>query len=231
MLLGGDYTDGVKGVGIVNGMEILQAFPVDDVQEGLQEFREWLDGFGDDPKLPDNDGDGESTFATRKMQFHKKHKSARTRWIAPADFPSQAIINAYTKPVVDKSNAKFSWAKPDIKGLQQFCSDSLGWEKEDTERVVLPVLEVLQNKSKQRRLESYFMKYDDGIKFAEASTRLFPLLIEVSFMLNSSIVPFYLQVRSKRLKTVLEGIQDKSNKDATEVETSAVHNPKKKRRR
>jgi len=27
MLLGADYTEGVKGVGIVNGMEILQAFP------------------------------------------------------------------------------------------------------------------------------------------------------------------------------------------------------------
>ena len=36
MLLGGDYTDGVKGVGIVNGMEILQAFSVDDSAEGIK---------------------------------------------------------------------------------------------------------------------------------------------------------------------------------------------------
>lgn len=169
MLLGGDYTDGVKGVGIVNGMEILQAFPVNDIGEGLQEFRDWLDGFGDDPKLPDDDGEDKSTFATRRMQFHMKHKSARTRWIAPADFPSQAIINAYMKPVVDKSDAKFSWSKPNMQGLQQFCAESLGWDQEETDRVVLPVLKVLENKSKQRRLESYFMKYEDGIKFAEVS--------------------------------------------------------------
>lgn len=173
MLLGGDYTDGVKGVGIVNGMEILQAFPVGDIKEGLQEFRDWLDGFGDDAKLPDVDC--KSTYASRRMQFHTKHKSARTRWIAPADFPSQVIINAYTKPVVDKSDGRFSWAKPNIQGLQQFCAESLGWDQEETDRVVLPVLKVLENKSKQRRLESYFMKYDDGIKFAEVSCLLLVL--------------------------------------------------------
>lgn len=167
MLLGGDYTDGVKGVGIVNGMEILQAFPVDNIKEGLQEFREWLDGFGDDPSLLKNDGDDESTYLSRRKIFHKKHKSARTRWIAPSDFPSEAIITAYSKPVVDKSDGKFTWAKPNIEGLQKFCAESLGWDQEETDRVVLPVIKVLENKSKQRRLDSYFMKYEDGIKFAE----------------------------------------------------------------
>eukprot|EP00957_Ditylum_brightwellii_P204349 15338840-Ditylum_brightwellii.AAC.1 len=44
MLLGGDYTEGVKGVGIVNGMEILQTFSVSaDVKLGLTKFRKWLD--------------------------------------------------------------------------------------------------------------------------------------------------------------------------------------------
>lgn len=167
MLLGGDYTDGVKGVGIVNGMEILQAFPVDDIRQGLQEFRDWLDGFGDDPALPDEDGKDETTYTTRRMLFHKKHKSARTRWIAPSDFPSQAIINAYSKPVVDKSDGKFSWSKPQIDGLQKFCAETIGWDQEETNRVVQPVLQVLANNSKQRRLDSYFMKYEDGIKFAE----------------------------------------------------------------
>ena len=35
MLLGGDYTAGVKGVGIVNGMEVLQAFPIEDSADGI----------------------------------------------------------------------------------------------------------------------------------------------------------------------------------------------------
>jgi len=47
MLLGCDYTMGVKGVGIVNAMEILDAFPAagdkseDELLSGLKAFREW----------------------------------------------------------------------------------------------------------------------------------------------------------------------------------------------
>ena len=68
-----------------------------------------------------------------------------------------------------------------MEGLRHFCSETLGWDQEETSRIVGPVLKVLESGSKQTRLESYFMKYDDGIKFAE--------------------------VRSKRLKAVLDGIQ------------------------
>eukprot|EP00986_Skeletonema_menzelii_P014847 scaffold10411_cov135-Skeletonema_menzelii.AAC.1 len=181
MLLGGDYSDGVKGVGIVNGMEILQSFAIEDgkegVRDGLQRFREWLDGL-EDP-LAD---EGESaTFLSKVQLFHKKHKSARTRWIAPADFPSNAILDGYMKPAVDGSTGNFTWGKPDIDGLRQFCANSIGWESEETDRVVQPVLKILESGSTQTRIESYFMKYDDNIKFAE--------------------------VKSKRLKAVLDNIQ------------------------
>ena len=180
MLLGGDYTDGVKGVGIVNGMELLQAFPVSDsddgVRDGLQQFREWLDGFGD-PPLDESD----ELVSLKVKTFHKKHHSARTRWVAPADFPSAGIIRAYLNPVVDKSKVKFSWGIPNLDGLHHFCAESLGWERAETDRIVNPVLKILENGSKQMRLESYFMRYEDGIKFAE--------------------------VKSKRLKAVFNDIQ------------------------
>jgi DNA excision repair protein ERCC-5 len=180
MLLGGDYTDGVKGVGIVNGMELLQAFPVSDsddgIRDGLKQFREWLDGFGD-PSLDESD----ELTSLKVKTFHKKHHSARTRWVAPADFPSAGIIKAYLHPVVDKSKVKFSWGIPNLDGLHHFCAESLGWERAETDRIVNPVLKVLENGSKQMRLESYFMRYEDGIKFAE--------------------------VKSKRLKAVFHDIQ------------------------
>lgn len=187
MLLGGDYTDGVKGVGIVNGMEVLQAFPIEDsadgIQVGLRQFREWLDGF--DNPYRNND--------SKKAVFHKKHSSARIRWIAPSDFPSQPIMNSYLNPVVDKSKAKFSWGRPDIAGLHVFCAETLGWEKEETDRVVNPVLEVISSGSTQRRLDSYFlMKYEDDIKFAT--------------------------VKSKRLKAVLEDIHRDNADDNVAVE-------------
>ena len=39
LLLGSDYTEGVPGIGIVNALEIVRAFPTD---EGLGDFREWV---------------------------------------------------------------------------------------------------------------------------------------------------------------------------------------------
>ncbi|KAK1267812.1 DNA repair protein UVH3 [Acorus gramineus] len=40
LLLGSDYTEGVSGIGIVNAIEVVHAFPEAD---GLQKFREWLE--------------------------------------------------------------------------------------------------------------------------------------------------------------------------------------------
>jgi len=182
MLLGGDYTDGVKGVGIVNGMEILQAFSVDDsaegIKNGLQRLREWLDGFGDPL----------SSSSQKEVVFHNKHKSARTRWIAPADFPSHGIIKAYLQPVVDNSEATFSWGKPDLTSLQHYCAETLGWDQAETDRVVQPVLKVIEDGSKQTRLESYFMRYEDKQLAGK--------------------------VKSKRLQAVLQDIQGNDNEIA-----------------
>lgn len=40
LLLGSDYTEGAPGIGIVNALEIVRAFPTD---ESLKGFREWVD--------------------------------------------------------------------------------------------------------------------------------------------------------------------------------------------
>ncbi|XP_057525218.1 DNA repair protein UVH3 isoform X2 [Amaranthus tricolor] len=40
LLLGSDYTEGVSGIGIVNAIEVVNAFPEED---GLQKFREWIE--------------------------------------------------------------------------------------------------------------------------------------------------------------------------------------------
>jgi len=212
MLLGGDYTDGVKGVGIVNGMEILNAFSVDDsaegIKNGLQRLRDWLDGFGDPV-----------SSSTKEVGFHNKHKSARTRWIAPADFPSHGIIKAYLQPVVDNSEATFSWGKPDLTSLQHYCAETLGWDQAETDRVVQPVLKVIEAGSKQTRLESYFMRYEDKQLAGK--------------------------VKSKRLQAVLQDIQgndneiagtDKNDMEMEDVDTSNDNDdeeskPKKKRQK
>ncbi|KAL9256644.1 DNA repair protein UVH3-like protein [Drosera capensis] len=40
LLLGSDYTEGISGIGIVNAIEVINAFPEED---GLQKFREWIE--------------------------------------------------------------------------------------------------------------------------------------------------------------------------------------------
>ncbi|KAK2661838.1 hypothetical protein Ddye_000412 [Dipteronia dyeriana] len=40
LLLGSDYTEGISGIGIVNAIEVVNAFPEDD---GLHKFREWIE--------------------------------------------------------------------------------------------------------------------------------------------------------------------------------------------
>ncbi|XP_038715642.1 DNA repair protein UVH3 isoform X2 [Tripterygium wilfordii] len=40
LLLGSDYTEGISGIGIVNAIEVINAFPEED---GLQNFRDWIE--------------------------------------------------------------------------------------------------------------------------------------------------------------------------------------------
>ncbi|KAL5582514.1 hypothetical protein UlMin_014956 [Ulmus minor] len=40
LLLGSDYTEGISGIGIVNAIEVVNAFPEED---GLQKFRDWIE--------------------------------------------------------------------------------------------------------------------------------------------------------------------------------------------
>jgi DNA excision repair protein ERCC-5 len=83
MLMGGDYTEGIKGVGLVNAMEILDAFDVaEDGKAGLLRFRKWLDGFDLSDLASDGIRNGKTDPDTVEMslsagnEFHKKHRTA-----------------------------------------------------------------------------------------------------------------------------------------------------------
>lgn len=176
MLLGGDYTEGVKGVGIVNGMEVLQAFDVDqNCKAGLIRFRKWLDGF--DPKdltkdhKSEDSQDAGNVRSEKEQVFHRKHHTARTRWIAPKHFPDAKVLNAYLNPVVDASTERFSWGIPDLDGLIAFCHGHMGWVAEETTKLIAPIIQRMEEGSmRQTRIDS-FMRYEDGIKFAKIQSK------------------------------------------------------------
>jgi 5'-3' exonuclease len=88
MLLGCDYTTGVKGVGIVNAMEILDAFPAagdkteDELLSGLRAFRDWHAQF--DPVA-------EALSEANKSPNTKPRKKTNKRPVAAAAAASATV--------------------------------------------------------------------------------------------------------------------------------------------
>mmetsp|Transcript_39545 Transcript_39545/g.93075 ORF Transcript_39545/g.93075 Transcript_39545/m.93075 type:complete len:1227 (+) Transcript_39545:71-3751(+) len=128
MLLGCDYTVGVHGIGIVNGLEVVRAFapavrksargaePVDNRQEGrqwveeLKKFQAWAQNVAE----WDGDADGvEPEDPKAVASFKRVHKNFRTQWSFPTDFPSLEVLEAFLFPEVDRNTEPFSWAGVD----------------------------------------------------------------------------------------------------------------------
>mmetsp|Transcript_25243 Transcript_25243/g.63734 ORF Transcript_25243/g.63734 Transcript_25243/m.63734 type:complete len:203 (+) Transcript_25243:66-674(+) len=111
LLLGSDYTEGVRGVGPVNAVEIHAAF-----QGQLDEFKRWM-------YTPEGDYDftrgaqGDERAASQRRDFSKRHINVRKGWDVGTEFPSELVVKAYLEPVVDKSEERFEWAEPNVDAL------------------------------------------------------------------------------------------------------------------
>ncbi|XP_034207461.1 DNA repair protein UVH3 isoform X2 [Prunus dulcis] len=68
LLLGSDYTEGVSGIGIVNAIEVVNAFPEED---GLHKFRDWIES-PDPTILGKFDGETGSSAKKRGSKFGDK---------------------------------------------------------------------------------------------------------------------------------------------------------------
>ncbi|KAK9741356.1 hypothetical protein RND81_03G099400 [Saponaria officinalis] len=203
LLLGSDYTEGVSGIGIVNAIEVVNAFPEDD---GLLKFREWVEspdptilgkvGMQSNLKMKKNGPKGTSTDVDntseadeddettdkrkRKQLFMNKHRNVSKNWHLPASFPSDAVISAYKSPQVDRSAEPFSWGKPDIFSLRRLCSEKFAWANQKADELLLPVLKEYNKHETQLRLEAF---YSFNEKFAN--------------------------IRSKRIRQAVKGITGK----------------------
>ncbi|GAA5890380.1 hypothetical protein JCM5296_002804 [Sporobolomyces johnsonii] len=155
-LLGGDYTDGLPGVGPVLGRELLEEFKGGD---GLKRFKEWwlrVQG--------GKDSDSETNTAW-KRKFKKGHSNLV---IDPA-WPNPEIANAYYRPTVSESDERFSWAGPDIDGLRIYLARQLGWDQAKSDSILLPLQkhqkEVDEGKARQVQITDFFdpsAGYDDS---------------------------------------------------------------------
>lgn len=185
LLLGSDYTEGISGIGIVNAVEVMNAFPEED---GLHKFKEWIES--PDPsilgtlgaktgltarkrgsKASENDitcsnGSGSASEENIsndlkeniavKQSFMDKHRNVSKNWHIPSEFPSEAVISAYICPQVDKSAEPFSWGKPDHFVLRRLCWEKFGWDNSKADELLLPVLKEYSKHETQLRLEAFY---------------------------------------------------------------------------
>ncbi|XP_031381890.1 DNA repair protein UVH3 isoform X1 [Punica granatum] len=227
MLLGSDYTEGISGIGIVNAIEVLNAFPEED---GLQKFREWIESpdasilgkvdrragstprkrgargsKGDTEGNPAKDeNDSQSDFDNvqeLKQYFMEKHRNVSKNWHIPPSFPSEAVVSAYSTPRVDKSAEPFLWGKPDIFILRKLCWEKFGWNSQKADELLLPVLNEYNKHETQLRLEAF---YTFNERFAK--------------------------IRSKRIKKAVKGISGRQSSELMDDAVEVNSKNKKKRR-
>ncbi|XP_050825737.1 DNA excision repair protein ERCC-5 isoform X2 [Serinus canaria] len=118
-LLGSDYTEGIPNVGFVTAMEILNEFPGHGL-EPLLKFAEWWNEAQKNKKVMPNPHDTKVKKKLRELQLY-------------SGFPNPAVAEAYLKPVVDESRGSFTWGKPDVEQIREFCKDHFGWTRTKTQ--------------------------------------------------------------------------------------------------
>ncbi|SPJ81349.1 related to RAD13 [Fusarium torulosum] len=161
-LLGSDYTEGLPGVGPVTALEILSEFPGKD---GLEKFREWWKSVQSQTRPKDADV---------STPFRKKfRKSQGTKLFLPPGFPNPAVYDAYLHPEVDDSNENFQWGVPDVEGLRQFLMATIGWSKERTDEVLVPVIKDM-NKRDREGTQSNITRFFTGSVGAGAKDAFAP---------------------------------------------------------
>ncbi|OQR84139.1 DNA repair protein [Achlya hypogyna] len=187
LLLGSDYTDGIHGVGVVNATEIVHAFPGLD---GLREFKAWVRDFDLQAQLqpPPKLSEAEVKALDPRARFQHTHHKVRRNWTIADAFPNAHVVKAYREPETDRSDARFSWATPDLASLRVFCGRTFGWPIEKVNATLLPIVQAATRGwfETQTRIDSYFTSYKDDVKYAK--------------------------IRSKRLQAVVQDIQEAQHK-------------------
>lgn len=151
-LLGSDYTEGIPGVGPVTAVEIISEF---EGADGLARFREWWD----DVQMHNRPREADASSPFRR----KFRKSQATKLFLPPGFPSPAVREAYLQPEVDDSSEAFQWGVPDVEGLRQFLMATIGWGKERTDEVLLPVVKDMNRREAEGTQANITRFFQGGI--------------------------------------------------------------------
>ncbi|KAL3160296.1 hypothetical protein ABBQ38_009688 [Trebouxia sp. C0009 RCD-2024] len=164
LLLGSDYTEGVAGIGIVNAVEIVNAFPTEEL---LVNFRKWA--LTPDAQLITALGGAADVDLDQHIRaFKHTHAGLRKNWDVPETFPNTAVIKAYRDAKVDQNKDKFTYGRPDLQLLRRFCQDKFGWQQDRADELLLPVLKAYDDNQTQMTLDG-FLSFSQ--RFAKIKSR------------------------------------------------------------
>jgi DNA excision repair protein ERCC-5 len=160
-LLGSDYTEGLKSVGPVIGMEILAHFG------GLEQFREWFMGGQFDMDKQKDETPWEKSL---------RKKLLKNDVILDKSFPDKKIDEAYLAAEVDHDKTEFVWGTPDLDQLRTFLISTVGWSQERVDQVLVPLIRDL-NKKKREGTQSTLAEFYDvdrmpGVKRKRMNKRM-----------------------------------------------------------
>ncbi|CAR27839.1 ZYRO0D07788p [Zygosaccharomyces rouxii] len=159
-LLGSDYTNGIKGMGPVSGMEVIAEFG------SLEEFRKWH-----------NEGQFDKKKQEQENKFQKdlRRRLVKNEVVLDENFPSETVKNAYLNPEVDNDKTEFVWGTPDLDMLRSFFKRKVGWPQEKTDEVLVPLIRDMnkRKKSKQSTITEFFPReYIQGQRNLNLGKRL-----------------------------------------------------------
>ncbi|SMN22387.1 similar to Saccharomyces cerevisiae YGR258C RAD2 Single-stranded DNA endonuclease, cleaves single-stranded DNA during nucleotide excision repair to excise damaged DNA [Maudiozyma saulgeensis] len=143
LLLGSDYTTGLKGMGPVSSMEVIAEFG------DLTKFKQWYE-----------EGQFDSEKLSKENKFEKdlRKRMVKNDILLDSNFPSELVVDAYMNPEVDHDTTPFVWGYPAIDMLRNFLEDHLGWTQEKTDEILLPLMKDINSrkKNKQRSITTFF---------------------------------------------------------------------------
>ncbi|OBA19308.1 PIN domain-like protein [Metschnikowia bicuspidata var. bicuspidata NRRL YB-4993] len=126
LLLGSDYTEGVKGIGPVLAMEILAEFG------GLSSFKQWFDETTKTLKKPDS--------GRLKLEKTLISRIKNGKLFLSDKFPDPVVVDAYKHPEVDHDNSKFKWGVPLLDQIRSFLMYNVGWSQGRVDEVMVPLI-------------------------------------------------------------------------------------------
>jgi 5'-3' exonuclease len=153
LLLGCDFTVGVRGIGPVNATEIVRFYSG---MEGLRRLREWAERFASDSGKETDPVNGEDPEDAELREFKRTHANYRAQWLFPEDFPSQEVWDVFDQPLVDTNLEAFSWAVPDQQLISQAVTSMTSMRQDEVDHILRSTMSQYMQATVQRRITDYF---------------------------------------------------------------------------